>query len=127
MDQITASSRSDQDVVICFGPFRLFAAQRLLLKGDTMVRIGSRAFDILIALVMHRGELVGKQELMAWVWPNTFVEPANLTVHVSALRRTLGDGSAGNRYIVNIPGRGYSFVAPVTSHDGLRSPALRPD
>ena len=125
MDQITASSKSDQDVVICFGPFYLFATQRLLLKGDTVVRVGSRAFDILIALVMRRGELVGKQELMAWVWPNTFVEPANLTVHVSALRRTLGDGRAGNRYIVNIPGRGYSFVAPVTFHDALKSPALR--
>ena len=126
MDQITASSKSDQDVVIGFGPFRLFATQRLLLKEDTVVRVGSRAFDILIALVMRRGELVGKQELMAWVWPNTFVEPANLTVHVSALRRTLEDGRAGNRYIVNIPGRGYSFVAPVTSHDALRFSAPRP-
>ena len=113
MDQITASSKSVQDVIICFGPFQLFATQRLLLKGDTVVRVGGRAFDILIALVMRRGELVGKRELMAWVWPNTFVEPANLTVHVSALRRTLGDGHAGDRYIVNIPGRGYSFVAPV--------------
>ena len=59
------------------------------------------------------GELVSKQELMARVWPNVFVEPANLTVHMSALRRTLRDGRDGNRFIINVPGRGYSFVASV--------------
>src|SRR5258705_13801190 len=51
---------------------------------------------------------------MARVWPRMFVEPANLTVHVAAVRRVLGDGRNGNRYLVNIPGRGYRFVAPVT-------------
>ena len=50
---------------------------------------------------------------MALVWPNTFVEPANLTVHIAALRRSLGDGRDGNRFLINIPGRGYRFVAPV--------------
>jgi DNA-binding winged helix-turn-helix (wHTH) protein len=50
---------------------------------------------------------------MGRVWPNIFVEPANLTVHISALRRTLRDGRGGNRFIINIPGRGYSFVASV--------------
>ena len=59
------------------------------------------------------GELVSKQELMARVWPNVFVEPANLTVHMSALRRALRDGRDGHRFIVNIPGRGYCFVASV--------------
>jgi DNA-binding winged helix-turn-helix (wHTH) protein len=97
-----------------FGPFRLFPAQRLLLEGGEPVRIGSRALDILIALVARAGELVRKQELMAHVWPDTFVEPANLTVHIAALRRALGDGRDGNRFLLNIPGRGYQFVAPVT-------------
>jgi DNA-binding winged helix-turn-helix (wHTH) protein len=57
--------------------------------------------------------LVSKQDLMNRVWPNTFVEPANLTVHISALRHTLRDGHDGNRFIINVPGRGYSFVASV--------------
>jgi DNA-binding winged helix-turn-helix (wHTH) protein len=59
--------------------------------------------EILTVLLERPGELVSKQELMARVWPNVFVEPANLTVHMSALRRTLRDG---NRFIINVPGRG---------------------
>jgi DNA-binding winged helix-turn-helix (wHTH) protein len=100
-------------MTICFGTFRLLPAQRLLLKGDQPLRLGSRALEILIALVERPGELVGKEELMTRVWPNTCVEPANLTVHVAALRRTLGDGRGGNRFLINIPGRGYRFVAPI--------------
>jgi DNA-binding winged helix-turn-helix (wHTH) protein len=69
---------------------------------------------ILTILLERPGELVSKQELMARVWPNIFVERANLTVHTSALRRRLRDGRDGNRFIINIPGRGYCFVAPVT-------------
>src|SRR5271166_1651737 len=95
---------------IAFGPFRLRPAQRLLLEGDKPVRLGSRALEILIALVEHRGEVVGKDELIARAWPGTFVEESNLKFQVSALRRTLGDGS---RYLATIPGRGYSFVGPV--------------
>ncbi len=60
---------------------------------------------------------------MAQVWPNTFVEPANLTVHVAALRRALKDGHGGNRYLVNIPGRGYCFVAPVKVSEEPKSSA----
>jgi DNA-binding winged helix-turn-helix (wHTH) protein len=74
---------------------------------------------MLVALLERHGELVSKQDLMARVWPNVFVEPANLTVHMSALRRALRDGRDGNRFIVNIPGRGYCFVASVvmSAHD----------
>jgi predicted ATPase/DNA-binding winged helix-turn-helix (wHTH) protein len=97
-----------------FGPFCLLPTQRLLLESGKPLRLGSRALDILITLVERPGELVSKEELMARVWPNMFVEPANLTVHVAALRRVLGDGRAGNRYLVNIPGRGYRFVASVS-------------
>jgi predicted ATPase/DNA-binding winged helix-turn-helix (wHTH) protein len=97
-----------------FGPFHLLPTQRLLLEGGNPVHLGSRALDILIALVERRGELVSKEELMVRVWPKIFVEPANLTVHVATLRRILGDGRDGNRYLVNIPGRGYRFVAPVS-------------
>ena len=99
---------------ISFGPFRLFVAQRLLLEGDTPVRLGNRAFDILTALVERAGEVVGKHELMARVWPKTFVEEANLKIQVSALRRALGDGQGGRRFVATIPGRGYNFVAPIS-------------
>ena len=96
-----------------FGPFRLLPTQRLLLEDGKPLRLGSRALDILIALVERPGELVSKRELIARVWPDTVVIEANLTVHVAALRRVLGDVHGGNRYLVNIPGRGYRFVAPV--------------
>jgi len=96
-----------------FGPFRLSATERALQLGDRQVRLGSRALDILITLVERAGELVSKRDLIDQVWPDTTVVEANLTVHVAALRRALGDGQGGNRYVVNIPGRGYRFVAPV--------------
>ena len=98
---------------VSFGPFRLLPAQFLLLEGDKPVPLGSRALEILIVLLERPGQLVRKQELMARVWPNLFVEPANLTVHISALRRALRDGRDGNRFIINIPGRGYIFVASI--------------
>jgi DNA-binding winged helix-turn-helix (wHTH) protein len=110
---------------IAFGPFRLFPMQRLLTEAGTPVHLGSRAFDILVALLERPGELMSKEELMAKVWPNTFVAPTNIPVHILALRRALGDGLRGSRYVVNIPGRGYSFVAAVTVEKDLRSQAAR--
>src|SRR5712691_8830984 len=107
---------------ISFGPYRLLAAQRLLLEGDRPVRLGSRAFDILAALVDRAGEVVTKEQLMARAWPQTFVEDANLKIQVSALRRALGDGQGGHRYVVTIPGRGYNFVAPVRRDEHSRVP-----
>jgi len=98
---------------VAFGPFRLLPARQLLLDGDEPVHLGSRACEILTALVERAGQLLSNQELMRRVWPNTFVEDGNLRVHVAALRRALRDGQAGNRYITNVPGRGYCFVAPV--------------
>jgi len=100
---------------IAFGPFRLFTDRQLLLEGDRPLRLGSRALEILTFLVAHPGEVVSKDELIARVWPNTFVEEGNLRVHIAALRRVLGDGQAGERYVVTVPGRGYCFVAPVVA------------
>src|SRR5208283_354952 len=108
---------------VSFGPFRLFPAQRLLLEGDKPVRLGSRALDILIALIERPGELLGRDELMARVWPNTHVDEGNLKFQISALRRTLG---GGNRYLVNVPGRGYSFVAPVAHAERAETAAPEP-
>ena len=109
---------------IAFGPFRLLPAQRTLFENDRPLRLGSRALDILIALADSAGEVVGKDELAARVWPETFVEEeANLRVHVAALRKALGDGQSGPRYIVTVPGRGYRFVAPVKRLDEANWPA----
>ena len=105
---------------ISFGPFRMFSKQRLLLEGDKAVRFGSRAFDILAALVERAGAVVSKEELIARAWPTTVVGEGNLKLQINALRRALGDGQAGNRYIVTVPGRGYNFVAPVSQEEKPR-------
>ena len=110
-----------------FGPFRLFPSQRLLLEGNRRVQLGSRAFDILTILVERAGEVVGKDELIARVWPNVFVEDSNLKTQVSGLRRALGEARAGRRYIVTVPGRGYNFVAPVSSSEGPMLDGPDPD
>ena len=109
-----------------FGPFRLFAAERLLQKEGEPLPLGGRALDILIALVERAGEVVTHRELLARVWPDVTVEEANLRVHVSGLRRALGDGHKGNRYVANVPGRGYCFVAPVAHSRDSRPSAVAP-
>jgi predicted ATPase/DNA-binding winged helix-turn-helix (wHTH) protein len=96
-----------------FGEFRLLPEERTLLEAGRPVRISSRALDILTALVEHAGELVSKNQLIAQAWPNAQVEENNLRVHIGALRKLLGENSAGVSTIATVPGRGYSFVAPV--------------
>jgi predicted ATPase/DNA-binding winged helix-turn-helix (wHTH) protein len=110
---VANQSTTSEARVVSFGPFRLLPAQQLLLEGETPVRLGSRALEILTALALRAGELVSKDELMTRVWPDTVVEEGNLKVHVAALRKTLGDGRPGRRYLATVPGRGYRFVAPV--------------
>src|ERR1700729_3822247 len=123
------------DQAISFGTFRLIPAQRLLLESEKAVQLGSRAIEILMALVERAGESVSKEELIARVWPDTIVEESNLKVHIAALRKALGDGRNGNRYVINIPGRGYRFVAsifrpefdePVPASDASIVPTNRP-
>jgi predicted ATPase len=98
-----------------FGPFQLVPAERLLLESGKVVKLGARAFDLLTLLVERAGQVVSKEDLISHVWPTTVVEEINLRVHVAAVRRALGDGQGGNRYIVNAAGRGYSFVAKVAA------------
>jgi hypothetical protein len=76
---------------VLFGPFRLLLTQFLLLEGDKPVPLGSRALEILIALLERPGELVSKQELTDCVWPHVFVGPANLTVHICFAARCATD------------------------------------
>src|SRR5215469_9587681 len=97
-----------------FGAFRLLPAQRILLQDGKPLHLGSRALNVLIALVESAGDTVHKDKLIARVWPDTFVDEGNLRFQVATLRKALGDGRGGNRFIANIPGRGYTFVAPVT-------------
>jgi predicted ATPase/DNA-binding winged helix-turn-helix (wHTH) protein len=98
---------------IVFGSFELNVTERALKKADEAIPLGARAFDILIALIDRAGEVVTKNELMAKAWPDVAVEEGSLRVHLSALRKALGDGQFSNRYISNVQGRGYCFVAPV--------------
>jgi len=100
---------------ICtFGPFKLTPSERLLEKDGEPVALGSRALDILIALAERPGLVLSHRELSARAWSSTVVEKGALRVAVAGLRKTLGDGINGARYIVNVPGRGYCLVAPVT-------------
>jgi predicted ATPase/DNA-binding winged helix-turn-helix (wHTH) protein len=94
-----------------FGPFSLFPKQRRLYLEGRPVRLGSRALEILVHLVEHSGELVEKEDLISAVWPRTTVDENNLKVHISALRRALGDRN--RTYLATVAGRGYRFVAPV--------------
>ncbi|MET0282355.1 MAG: winged helix-turn-helix domain-containing protein [Steroidobacteraceae bacterium] len=103
-----------REEVLAFGPFRLFMDKRVLLDDRGPVRLGGRAMDLLIALVERAGETVGKNELLHRAWASSVVEDNTLRVHIAAVRRLLGEGHRGERYIINVAGRGYSFVAPVT-------------
>ena len=109
------------DRTISFGPFRLFVDRRLLLEGETAVRIGSRALEILIALLERPGKLVNKEELIARVWPSTYVADGNLKFQVAALRRALGDGRNDRRFVENSPGQGYRFVGELVVTDDAGS------
>ncbi|QIB52344.1 winged helix-turn-helix domain-containing protein [Pseudomonas sp. OIL-1] len=86
----------------------------MLEKEGVAVKLGSRSLDLLIALVERPGEVISRRELMARAWSGLVVDEANLRVNIASLRKCLGGASEGARYIANVPGRGYSFVAPVT-------------
>lgn len=122
--QETNPSESGPAHELSFGRFRLLPQQRTLLDGAEPVRLGGRAFDLLLALVQRAGEVVSREELEARVWQKTVVEETSLRVHISALRKALGEAEGGRRFIVNVPGRGYSFVAPVARRQA--APALPP-
>ena len=99
--------------VISFEPYRLIPAERLLLKEGEVVNVGNRALDILVALAETAGEVVSQSELIARAWPNVVVGEGSLRVTIAGLRKALGDGQDGVRYISNVTGRGYCFVAQI--------------
>src|ERR1700733_5637279 len=99
--------------VAAFGPFRLFPTARRLERDDQPVEIGGRALDVLIELVKHAGRVVSKADLMSMIWADTTVVEGVLRTHVYNLRKALGDGVGGVRYVTSVAGRGYCCVAPV--------------
>jgi predicted ATPase/DNA-binding winged helix-turn-helix (wHTH) protein len=101
--------------VLSFGPFELSIGNRLLTNGAKVVPLGARAMDLLIVLVEQANTVVGRRTLIERVWPKRGAEQVSLRVHISALRKALDQSDPGRRYIANVPGRGYSFVVPVTS------------
>lgn len=110
---MSAEGGSTADV-ISFGPFQLRINERLLTKEGVVVELGARAFDILIALTASPNQIVSKQDLIASVWPEIFVEEGSLRFHMTSLRKALGDGKEGARFIKTLSGRGYCFVAAVS-------------
>ena len=96
-----------------FGPFRLIPLERQLLRDEQLVSLTPKSFDLLVVLVENSGRLIEKEELLKRIWPDSFVEEANLSVNVSALRRALGEGPENNQYVETVPRHGYRFVAEV--------------
>src|SRR2546423_9163509 len=97
-----------------FGLFRLDPAERRLLCDDRPVALTPKCFDLLVALVENSGHLLEKEELLRRLWPEQFVEESNLSFNISALRKALGEGRNGARYIETVPKKGFRFVAQVT-------------
>src|ERR1700728_435729 len=101
-------------MVISFGPFSLVPDERRLSRDGVTVPLGARTLDTLMALVSFPNEVVSKRDLMAQVWPDVTVEEGSLRFHVAELRKALGDGRGGARYITTLAGRGYCFIAPIS-------------
>ena len=110
-----------------FGPFNLSTRERLLTRNGTPVDIGSRAMDVLIALAAKPGAVVSKDDLIATAWPGVVVTQGSLRFQITLLRKALGDGLDGARYISNVTGRGYSFVAPLVHEPAAPSESRSDD
>ena len=110
---MVADAAQSRDI-ISFGPFRLIASERLLTRAGAPVELSARALDILMALLSRPNEIINKTDLLAQVWPDVTVEEGSLRFHIANLRKALGDGKEGARYIATLTGRGYCFVAPIS-------------
>ena len=110
-----------------FGPFRIDPLKRRLLRGEEIIRLTPKAFDLLLVLVEESGRTVEKDELLEKVWPGTVVEENNLNQNITALRKSLGDSRQESQYIATIPGIGYRFVAEVRRVEDEPAPQLKED
>jgi DNA-binding winged helix-turn-helix (wHTH) protein len=112
-DEYRAMMRAQVKRFYLFGVFRVDATERVLFGEKGVVPLTPKAFDTLLVLIKNSGHLLGKEELMAKVWPDSFVEENNLAQNISALRKALGGEDDGQKYIETVPKRGYRFVADV--------------
>ncbi|GGP21557.1 ATP-binding protein [Silvimonas iriomotensis] len=112
----------DPGACLCFGSFKLFPAERLLTRQGVPVELGGRALDVLLALVAQAGSVVEKDALIAAAWPGMVVTEGSLRLQITLIRKALGDGVDGARYISNVMGRGYSFVAELSTQGELLAP-----
>jgi eukaryotic-like serine/threonine-protein kinase len=111
--QLSTAMTNGPKVLYEFGPFQVDPAKQVLLRENQPVAITPKVFETLLILVRHSRDVVTKDDLMKSVWPDSFVEEANLSQNIFVLRKTLGDTPEDRRYIATIPGRGYRFVAEV--------------
>src|SRR5260370_40577525 len=105
-----------------FDRFRLEVAERRLTRNGELVQLPPKVFDLLSLLVHNHGRLLEKDVLLKSLWPDSFVEESNLSVNVSALRKALGEGSAGEKCIETVPKRGYRFTAAVRAIEPVEAP-----
>jgi len=123
MGELGAQTRD----ILSFGDFHLVANERLLMRDGSTLPLGGRTLDILIALVSSPNQALSKRDLLAQVWPDVTVGEGSLRFHIASLRKALGDGQDGARYITTLAGRGYCFVAPIArSNDRVEGPAQAP-
>jgi DNA-binding winged helix-turn-helix (wHTH) protein len=115
----------DTKLVYQFHRFRLDPSQHLLLHEGKPVPLTPKAFELLTILLENSGLLLTKDELMRRLWPDSFVEEANLTVNISALRKALGDSQDGQQFIETVPKHGYRFSAAVTEVGKESEPTRR--
>jgi predicted ATPase/DNA-binding winged helix-turn-helix (wHTH) protein len=130
-DRVQGSTRGidagpGADGTIAFGPFRMHASQRWIERDGNRLVLGGRPFDILIALIEQAGTVVSKHELLRRVWPGVDADGASLRAHIASLRKALGDGEAGVRYLTTVSGQGYCFVAPVSQSGGTEPVPVAP-
>jgi predicted ATPase/DNA-binding winged helix-turn-helix (wHTH) protein len=114
------------DNVLAFSSFQLSPGRRTLLRDGKAVRLGGRALDLLVVLLEQAGKVVSKEVLFERVWPNLFVDETNLRLQVAALRKVLGGGASGERFIHTVAGRGYCFVAKVVKGEDEHAAAAPP-
>jgi len=111
--QMSASVSRGAQELYEFGPFRIDPDKEILLRAGEPVPLTPKTFQILLVLVRHSQEVVTKDDLMKMVWPDTFVEEANLSRNIFMLRKALGESAQDHKYIVTVPGRGYRLAENV--------------
>src|SRR5947209_18799741 len=103
-----------QSTMIRFDDFEADLTRRRLMRNGERLVLNARTFDLLAVLLQRAGDVVTKDELLSAVWPDQFVEEGNLTVHISSLRKALGERRGDHRFIITVPGRGHQFVGHVS-------------